>query len=446
MSEPISARRAAVISLVRMEKEGRFSNLELDSTIKKYKLEGAEKALYTKLLYGVLERQYTLDFILESVSSRKMSSLDADVRAILRSGAYQIHYLDKIPLFAVCNESVKLAVWQNDKAKGYINAVLRAVAKQDPQKLLDAYEKKADKPDFLSVRYSVSRGLCEMLCSQYGEKRADTILQSLCKEEKYICARTNTLKANSQSLAKALGGKVSEYVDGCVLLWGGIDLNAEEHFKNGEYFIQSEPSAFCASSVGAKSGDFVIDMCACPGGKTFSMAVNMGNVGHILACDLHRNKLSLIESGAKRLGISIIETLEHDGRDLIEEYKEKADRVLCDVPCSGFGSISKKPEIRYKNIQEIAKLPEIQYAILNTGAKYVKKGGVLVYSTCTVNKKENGDVTVRFMEEHPDFEVCRLKVPDGFDVCHDGAGVCILPCDACPDGFYIAVFMRKTYG
>ncbi len=430
----ISARRAAVISLERMEKQGRYSNLELDCTIEKYALSGVEKALYTRIFYGVLERMRYIDAIANAVSSRKIETLDSEIRAVIRSGIYQIHFLDKVPVSAACNESVKLAGRRGEGAKRYVNAVLRAASRLDISKLAvtDA------------VRFSLSDGIADMLAVQYGKEKAREIFASYYRGTDYTALRVNTLKTTAAELAKALGARVSDKVSDVVTVSGGFAPTHDEHFANGEYFVQSEPSALCAKALGAKPNDTVIDACACPGSKTFSIACDMQNKGEIIACDLHKNKLSLVERGAQKLGVSIVKTLEKDGREKVDAFIKYADCVLCDVPCSGLGSIAKKPEIRYKDINEISKLPSVQLAILENCCAYVKRGGTLVYSTCTVNKEENGRVTEEFLLRHKEYKAVEFEIPKGFDTQKDGAGICFLPSADCADGFYIAKFVREN--
>lgn len=444
--EKISARYACVISLSRMEKDGRYSNIELDATIKKYALEGAEKALYSRILYGVLEHLYTIDAMLNSVSNRNLDELDGEIRAILRSGTYQIHYLDKIPLSAAVNESVKLASRRGAGVKGYINAVLRAVSKINISEFLENLKKKLDDAGFLSIKYSVCKDTVSLILSQYGFDKTEKILKNLCGSDKGMSLRVNTLKTTADLLCSKLteyGASKSSLCDDCVKTEKGFFIESEECFINGEYFVQSEPSALCAAALGAKKGECVIDACACPGGKTFAIAIDMENTGEIIACDLHENKLSLIHKGAKRLGIDIIKTKACDGRIENPSLLSTADRVICDVPCSCLGTISKKPEIRYKSYEEYSRLPQIQLDILKNNASYVKKGGVLVYSTCTFDKNENEAVVKSFLEENKDFSPVFEEYSDKFDTCRDSVGTCFLPCENCADGFYISKLIRN---
>lgn len=441
--EKVSARQAAVISLVKIEKDGRYSNIELDTAIKKYSLEGAEKGLYSRIVYGVLERLYSLDAIIASVSKRPLDTLDAEIRTILRTGTYQLLFLDKIPQSAAVNESVNLAKRFGKGIMGYVNAVLRSTANINIEEFFKNKEKTLSKPELLSVKYSVLKETVEIIISQYGEEKAEDILRSLPGEDKGMSLRVNTLKTTPEELSEEMNCVVSSLCGVCVISKKGFSPENQEHFTRGEYFIQSEPSALCAKALDAKPYHTVIDACACPGGKTFGIAMDMENKGKIIACDLHENKLSLIRKGAERLGISVIDTVCLDGRREKTEFLESADRVLCDVPCSCLGTISKKPEIRYKSPKEYGKLPEIQLGILQNTSKYLKKGGILVYSTCTFDKAENEGVVARFLKENPEFSPVQTEYNKSFDVYLDGFGTCFLPCKACPDGFYIAKLIRK---
>lgn len=445
----VSARQAAVISVTRMEKEGRYSNLELDSTLKKYGLTGAEKNLYTKLLYGVLERKITLDYLLSKLSSIPVEKLECEVRNILRVGLYQLLFLERIPKSAACNEAVKLAARRNPRAKGFVNAVMRSASTMSFSDEMEALRKaKKDDREYLSVRYSVSKELAELLSVQYGTAKAESMLSASFESGNNISLRVNTLKTDRASLTERLGAYnavPSPLCDDCIRISGNFSVEGCPEFDEGSFFVQSEPSCICAKTLGAKRGDHVIDACACPGGKTFSIAINMENDGELFAFDLHKNKLSLIEKGARRLGIDIVQCSELDGRCYVPEYERSFDAVLCDVPCSGFGTLAKKPEIRYKEMNRVNELPNIQLAILNNNSCYVKEGGTLLYSTCTINKNENGEVAKRFLEMHGDFEAVDIDTPEGTDTVKDGVGVCFLPCNACCDGFYIAKFRRKTY-
>jgi 16S rRNA (cytosine967-C5)-methyltransferase len=249
----------------------------------------------------------------------------------------------------------------------------------------------------------------------------------------------NTLKISRDELCERLGGERTRYSQTGVRVSGKIA--SLYGFDEGLFFVQDEASQICTAALGAKSGDCVIDTCSCPGSKSFGAAIDMNNEGRVYSFDLHANKLSLVESSAKRLGIGIIETEERDGRKPREELLGKADRVLCDVPCSGFGVLGKKPELRYKDPAASAALPDIQLAILEASSNYVKNGGVLVYSTCTVLPEENEKNIERFLASHKEFELCGFEV--GELRCPEGM-ITLLPDEHGTDGFFVAKMVRKV--
>ncbi|MBQ3183323.1 MAG: 16S rRNA (cytosine(967)-C(5))-methyltransferase RsmB [Clostridia bacterium] len=399
----INVREAAYRSVLRHYKDNKFSNLEIDSAIKKYAIEGPDRSLFTVLVYGTIERRITLDYYLSACSAKPISSLDAEVLAILRIGAYQILFLDRVPDHAAVNEAVECAKKNKPSAKGFVNAVLRKLIS-----VKNTLELPKDRTEYLSVKYSIPQWIVELWQEQYGD--AEDILKGIDKAPT-MTLRTNTLVNTRQELMSKLSGIPCEYTesspDGIHILKGISFEEVEKLCGNGAY-VQDEASQMAVRAVDARPDDFVIDTCCCPGGKTFGMAMCMENKGRILALDLHKSKLSLVTKGAERLGIDIIETRENNSKNAIPEYIGKADRVLCDVPCSGLGVVAKKPETRYKNREDIERLPEIQYAILSASANYLKNGGTLVYSTCTLNKKENEDIVNKFLSENEDFKLADM--------------------------------------
>ena len=389
------AREVAYRSVLRWQNDNKFANLEIDSAIKKYDLSGPDRSLYTILVYGTIERQITLDYYLSACSAKPLSRLDAEVLAILRIAAYQILFLDRVPDHAAVNEAVETAKRHKPSSKGYVNAVLRKLISSKSDIGLPS-----DRIERLSVKYSMPAWIIELWEGQYGD--SEKILKGIDKAP-CMTLRTNTLVNTREGLKAKLGDIPCEYTEdspyGIHILTGISFEETEKLCGNGAY-VQDEASQLAVKTLDAHPDEFIIDTCSCPGGKTFGIAMCMENRGRILALDLHKSKLSLVTKGAARLGIDIIDVREHNSKTPIEEYLGKADRVLCDVPCSGLGVIAKKPETRYKNKADIDRLPEIQYAILNSSAAYLKDGGTLVYSTCTLNKRENEEVVNRFMENN----------------------------------------------
>jgi len=428
----MTAREAAYSALIRIEKSGKYTNLELSAMITKQAFSQKEKALFTILLYGVTERLLTLDYIIGRLTDGK--SITKEVKCILRVGLYQILYLEKIPPSAACNESVNICKkYIGNKASGLVNAVMRRAAREKDYilHLFDCPESTVD----LSVKYSLPEWLCEMWIADFGKDKAISLMEHTFSR-KPISLRVNTLKNSTEELVKALAdlgieSQKSELSDTAVNLKSNVPISDILPLEEGRCFVQDEASQLCVSALSARPGETVIDCCACPGGKSFGAAIDMGNTGNLLSFDLHASKLSLIRSGAEKLGIDIIKTDAKNASIFDESLSEYADRVICDVPCSGLGVISKKPDIRYKDASEIERLPEIQYAILSNVSRYLKPGGTLIYSTCTLNKRENQDITDRFISENADFEYS------------EKGKVTLFPDTNGTDGFYIASIVKK---
>lgn len=421
----VNVREAALNSIIRCEKEGRYVNLELDSAIKKYGLEGVDRSFYTALVYGVTEKRITLDYIISRYSKYALGELDVFVLNILRLGAYQILYLDRTPDSAAVNEAVEAAHRRcKPTAAGFVNAVLREISRnRDSLPLPD----KSDRLRYYSVLYSLPEWMCGLWLDKFGEKDAAAIMEGLNRRPK-ITLRVNTLKLTRELLlqrfaAEDIPARAACCPDGIIL---ERDIPAEKlHIGDGLCYVQDVSSQLCVEAMSPLPGETVLDACACPGGKSFGCALKMENRGRVISLDLHKNKLSLIERGALAMDIGIIETAERDGTEFYAPYERLADRVLCDVPCSGLGVIAKKPDIRYKKEEDLQRLPETQYAILSNCSRYVKPGGRLVYSTCTLNPAENEEVAGRFAADNPRFTLVESRT--------------ILPASD-RDGFFYAVF------
>lgn len=434
----MTSRQAAYLSIVSLEKKGRYSNLEVDSNISKYSLEGKERALYTNLVYGVTERKLTLEYFLSELSDIKKEKLDPDVKAAVLLGLYQIFYLSNTPDFAAVNESVELVKWAynvKDTSSKFVNAVLReAIRKKDT---LLKFGNIKDKTKLLSVKYSVSEFLASKLSEQYTESEVIRILEnSFCHP--YISIRTNTLKISTAELCELLNSKgihckESSLCQDAIILTENVPYEMLSEFEQ-YFFVQDISSQICCKVFSPEENEIILDACACPGGKSFHSAMIMKNKGNIVSRDLHKNKLSLVTKGASKLGINIIKCEEGSSA---EPLGYTYDKILCDVPCSGFGVISKKPEIRYKNESDVSNLPSVQYSILDNCAKYVKNGGILQYSTCTILKEENEDIINRFLENHKDFE------PSYFEFENEKTYMKQILPDGNRDGFFIGRLIRR---
>ena len=420
-------RRAAYASLCKM-RAGKYTNLEVGTMLSRMQLSEADRGLYTALVYGVTERLITLDYIIGTLSGRRLTTLDEGVLCALRLGIYQLAYMDRIPPHAAVSQSVSLAP---AKGRGFVNALLRTFVRGGcAVSLPDRTDKQ-----YLSVRYSIPAHLCSAFVEWFGIETAERIFSSFLEKEK-TALRVNTLRGSAAAAAGQLGGVVSDLCDGCVKV-ASFD-GVLEGVESGDWFVQDEASALCARILGARPGETVVDVCAAPGGKSFAAAMDMENCGRIYAFDLHENKLSLIERGAKKLGISILETDARDARNPRKSLLGKADRVLCDAPCSGLGVIGKKPDIKYKDLDAMVRLPQVQYDVLVGAAAYVRPGGTLVYSTCTLNPAENTGVTDRFFEEHPEFAPCPFSFQGKVQ-----SALTLLPHIHGTDGFYICRMQRR---
>jgi len=406
----------------------------------------AETALATKLVYGVMQNMALCDFYAASFSSIDLKKLEPRVLDILRLSIYQIAFLTKIPHRAAVNEAVTLArKHSNPRAAGYLNAVLRKVSMAASAGELP--EITGDNEHILSVRYSHPLWLTTELCKLLGQDGAEALLKANNSSDMPLTAQINSLLTDTEKVIRLLqsdGVKAlsHEWLENCVEMSETGNLTSLKAFKNGHIYIQDVASRLAVIAANPSRGSFVVDGCAAPGGKSFAAAMMMGNHGRIVACDIHNTKLRLIETGAKRLGIKIIELYEKDSSEQIDEFKGKADVVLADVPCSGFGVIRKKPEIRYKTMEEVAPLQELQKRIIKSLSSCVAPGGVLLYSTCSVMRRENEDVTEWFLSsEQGQFVSEGFTLPGIGEI--PGGMITLWPHINGTDGFFICKLRRK---
>ena len=412
----MNAREKALKTLYEIEYNGAYSNLALKNTLKS-DTQPQDKAFITTLVYGVLDKKITLDYIIQKRSKLKLKKISKYILIILRMGIYQLKFMDKIPESAAVNESVKLAKrYGHGASAGFVNGVLRNAAKTE-------IEYPTDKTEYLSVKYSFPKEICQKWINDFGYDFTEEMFKAF-SEPSCLTLRPNTLKTTSDELLVKLSekGVKAAIADGYITA-EGFDIAHDELYKTGFYTVQDAAAMTASRVLAPNAGDTVIDMCAAPGGKTTHMAEIMQNKGKIYAFDVHEHKIDLIRNNAERLGITIIEAQIGDGQQYNKEFAETADKILCDVPCSGLGIIRRKPEIKY-NREDTSELPEIQRAILDNAAKYLKPGGEIVYSTCTIEKEENEQVTGGFLRDNPDFEKLTEKTfyphidhTDGFYIC-----------------------------
>jgi 16S rRNA (cytosine967-C5)-methyltransferase len=387
--------------LSKIEHDKAYSNIALDSVLNKY--EATSSAFVCALVYGVLERKITLDYYLSKILTQPIKKLNPQVLTILRMGVYQLKYMDKVPVSAAVNESVKLSrKVKCSFASGLINSVLRKISSND-----------IDLPDTeniiydLSVRYSCPENLVSQFIDDYGVTYTEKILSaSVGAVPTYI--RVNTLKISPDELCKELFkeeiiAETCESNKSAIEVLSGKSIFKSKCYKKGYFHAQDLASQQCVDSFAPEKGDVVFDMCAAPGGKSFTMAEIMQNDGMIYSFDLYDHKVKLLNDGAERLGINIINASIGDA-SVYNPDLPKADKILCDVPCAGLGVIRRKPEIKYKDFDFVDKLCELQYNILDNAARYLKDKGVIMYSTCSLSKKENQNVCERFLREHKEFK------------------------------------------
>ena len=435
-----NARQTAFDILSKIQKDSSYSNLTIDSFLASVCLDEVDSAFVSALVYGVLESSFTLDYQLAANLKQPLKKLKPQVLTVLRLGAYQLLFMDKVPESAAVNESVKLIKANGCSfASGLVNAVLRNVAKKGL-----CLPDESDKTFYYSVRYSFPQELVKFWIKSYGEENTVGIMES-CSGRPPLIVRANTLKVTADELASTLKNEgiesKSSVVTDSLELGKCGSVERLKSFADGLFHVQDAASQFCIAALDPQPGETILDLCAAPGGKSFTVAERMNNTGKIVACDIHNHRLDLIKSGAARLGITNIECIVNDAA-VYNENLPMADRVLCDVPCSGLGIVRRKPEIRCKPLDTLKELPPVQGKILDTASRYVKKGGTLVYSTCALNPKENENVCKSFLESHPDFKsklpsfACEgMFIRDGF--------ITLMPHINGTDGFFIAVFERK---
>ncbi len=394
-----TARQTAYELLLKTELSGAYSNIALDGALEKTKLRPKDKAFVTALFYGVLERKLTLDYIIRAYSKTEYDKIDKGVIQLLRMGLYQILYMDSVPESAAVNETVSLCT---KSSKGFVNAILRSFIRGGSKieyEGLDEYGK-------LSVMYSCPKWLVKMWCGRFGVPATEGMLKASFGRPP-LYAKVNTLKCTADELiaelkAEKITARRNKLLDDCVEIDKISGIESCNAYRKGLFHVQDISSQICCKIVKPVVGETVIDMCAAPGGKSFSMAEAMSNKGRLLSFDLYDGRVSLLKEGAKRLGINILEAYVNDAT-VYNEKIPQADKVLCDVVCSGLGVIRRKPEIKYKPKTDIMGIPEIQKNILETAKKYVKVGGTLVYSTCTLNYDENEAVVEEFLANNKNF-------------------------------------------
>lgn len=417
-------RKTAYQTLLDVESKKAYSNIALNHKIAVNK--PGSPAFVRELVYGVLERKLTLDYYIDQLLKEGIDSLKTPEINILRMGIYQLGYMDKVPEYAAISESVELAKKYCKGRAGLVNGVLREYQNKKIYLTLPARDE--DEIKYLSIKYSYAPWIIELWLQYYDKAFVEKLLAAG-NDTPPMTIRSNWLKIRKEDLKKVLAERGFQPEDGKLcqnaLNVKGSNLLETEMYSYGLFSPQDESSMLVSEKIGVKQGDFVMDVCAAPGGKTTAIAERMNNTGRIIASDIYRRKLDIVDKEAKRLGITNIETRSWDATRVDSTLVRKADRVLVDAPCSGLGVIRRKPEIKYKEYtNEMMLLPKKQQAILSASSSYVRPGGTLVYSTCTVNPEENEKVVTEFLKRNRDFEQVErvLLLPnvngtDGFFIC-----------------------------
>ncbi len=430
----MNIRKIALDLLMKYEASDTYINLALSSHSAD-RLTREERAALTALLYTTVEKKLTFDYYISAISGRGTDDIDPYTKNVLRLGICQILEMNSVPDFAAVNESVKLA--RNKGEAGFINAMLRSVVRQKDCLPLPKEDKNYRR--YLSVKYSFPLWIVKAFDKLYGREKTEELL-GVFNEQKYTDLTANTIKTTAESLRRSIEAAGIETVDSLVPQYTvriPRSVNPEHipGFSEGRFFVQDSACVVSALALDPKAGERVIDVCSCPGGKSFIAAIIMNDKGEIHSFDLHESKLSLIAEGSERLGLVSLNIDCVDATSPKEELYGTADKVICDVPCSGLGVLAKKPDLRYKSEESALELPPLQYDILSASARYLKVGGEILYSTCTLRREENEDVVEKFLECNPeftkiDFTVGNLSSTDGM--------LTLLPSVHNTDGFFMA--------
>lgn len=447
MSKAISERELVLSILMEIVEEGQYSHMILRDVLSKYQyLDKKERAFITRVTEGTLEHMMELDYIINQFSKVKVKKMKPVIRNILRSAVYQLKYMDTVPDSAACNEAVKLAVKKGfGSLRGFVNGVLRNIARN-----LDQIQYPEDPMEALSVQYSMPMWILQLWKQSYDMETVETMLKHFQKETPLTirCQDVDHVEELKEMLTKE-GVHVENHPYLPYALWiRGFDYLARlDSFRKGAFSVQDISSMLVCEIAAPKEGDRVIDVCAAPGGKALHMAEVLHGTGHVEARDLTPYKVELIQENMERTGLENVSAVCQDATLYVERSKESADIVIADLPCSGLGVLGKKTDLKYKATEEgCQQLAQLQKDILGVVHQYVKPGGTLLYSTCTVNPGENMDNVHWFLKEHPQFEL--VEIQDRLceelrkDVVESGC-LQLLPGVHKSDGFFIACMRKK---
>ena len=438
MAEKNNIRALLLDLLLEYELEGKYINLSLNSH-KADRLSAQERGLLTALLYTTVENKLRYDYYISALAKRSIEKIDVVTKNIIRIGLCQLLDMENLPPYAAINETVKLA--RNIGERSFVNGILRTAERNAGE--LPLPDKDKNFPRYLSVKYSFPLWIVKKYIALYGESETERLLcwfSEVAPTDLFV----NTCKISVESFINKLSesgilAEKSPFSENSVRIENSIDPRKIPGYSEGEFFVQDRACSAAISLLGCKAGESVIDVCSAPGGKSFAAAIVMKGMGRVASFDIHESKLSLISDGAKRLALSSITADVCDATKPRQELFASFDKVLCDVPCSGLGVLSKKPDLRYKNPDGLDKLPDLQYEILSASAEYLKCGGRLLYSTCTLLPLENGEVVKRFLDSHPNFHTVDFYI--GEEKSRDGCFT-FIPHVHKTDGFFVSLLEK----
>ncbi|GAA0105597.1 16S rRNA (cytosine(967)-C(5))-methyltransferase RsmB [Paraclostridium sordellii] len=439
----MNARKLAFKTLYDIERNKNYSNISVNKNFKNVDLSDQEKGLATELIYGIIENKYYLNYIIDKLSKIKSKKMSTYVKITLWLGIYQILFLDSIKDHAAVNESVAIIKKYDKKSSGFVNAILRNVIRnKDDIMEID----KTDIIEYLSIKYSYSPWIIKKWISDFGQDFAEDLLEANSEKPK-LYIRVNTLKTNRDELIEKLSKQGIECrkvngIEEAIQVQNLKSIENNKFFKEGYFTVQDISSMLVGKVLNPEENKLILDICSAPGGKTTHVATIMKNSGKVVARDVFDHKLKLINQTVKRLGLKNVKVEDGDALKLDQESINKFDYVICDVPCSGMGIIKRKPEIKFKKEEELKNLPDIQKNILNNASKYVKIGGNLIYSTCTIHDEENIDIVKSFLDENDNFELVPINEVN-IDLDNQDSGyIKIYPNIHGMDGFFIAKLKR----
>ncbi len=442
----LGARRLALNILQDVHRDGAYASLALDKRLKESNLAAVDKRLAANIVYGTLENRIRIDYALDSLLTK--TDVDPLIRDILRLSAYQILFLDKVPDSAAVNEGVKLCKEAGmEPLSGFVNGVLRNLSRQKEE--ISWPKREENEVKYLSILHSVPEWLVERLIQAYGAEMAESICSHR-TEQHFTPVRPNRMAITDEAFEQLLNRKVWKAEKGQVPhVWrigGAVDIGADTDYRKGLFSIQGESSMLAAEAVGVKRGMQVLDACAAPGGKSALMAEIMDGTGRVHAWDIHEHRVALIQAVAKRLHLENLRPMVRDAAQYREELADTFDAVLLDAPCSGLGVMLEKPDVKYRQTPEaVDSLVQTQKKLLDTLCAYVKKGGIMVYATCSILPEENGEQIAAFLKAHPEFVLSPLPdtIPEKFRSLYGGKGLQLFAHRDGLEGFYIARLLKK---